>query len=246
MANRLTKDGIKDGIFKKKENFRNKKRPNDQNKNRGRDDRNKRQRTAVSFALTVLEQGQGQCQYAGQHPKTTCFECGDPNHFWRNFLRKNQATTSGGNCPNPVLEIKRNTNHGNNRNKAQGRAFGLGVAEAPQDPNVVTGDLSGLPPSRKVEFCIDLILGATPDAKLPYHLTPTEMQELSNQLKELQEKGKDYAKTVKNQSKPSNIGHKIESLHQKPDQRAFFYKYQANKAKCQKIESSRAILANSA
>ncbi|GKF54415.1 hypothetical protein Tco_0161325 [Tanacetum coccineum] len=45
------------------------------------------------------------------------------------------------------------------------------------------------PPSREVEFCIDLILGAMPVAKLPYRLTPTEMQELSNQLKELQEKG---------------------------------------------------------
>nr|GEY25663.1 hypothetical protein [Tanacetum cinerariifolium] len=45
-------------------------------------------------------------------------------------------------------------------------------------------------------------------------------------------------KTVKNQSKPCNIGHKIRSLHQKPDQRAFFYNYQANEANCQKIESS--------
>ncbi|GKF11498.1 hypothetical protein Tco_0049424, partial [Tanacetum coccineum] len=35
MANRLTTDGINDGIFKKKENARNKKRSNDQNKNRG-------------------------------------------------------------------------------------------------------------------------------------------------------------------------------------------------------------------
>nr|GEU65550.1 E-beta-farnesene synthase [Tanacetum cinerariifolium] len=54
---------------------------------------------------------------------------------------------------------------------------------------------------------------------------------------------KDYAKTVKNQSKPSNIGHKIGSLHQKPDQWAFFYNNQANEAKCQKIESLRSILA---
>nr|GFB89409.1 hypothetical protein [Tanacetum cinerariifolium] len=45
MANRLTTDDIKDGIFKKKENAGNKKRSNDQNRNRGRDDRNKRQRT---------------------------------------------------------------------------------------------------------------------------------------------------------------------------------------------------------
>nr|GFB47136.1 hypothetical protein [Tanacetum cinerariifolium] len=54
--------------------------------------------------------------------------------------------------------------------------------------------------------------------------------------------GKDYAKIVKNQSKPGNIRHEIESLHQRPDQRAFFYNNQANEDKCQKIESSRAIL----
>ncbi|GJT68860.1 hypothetical protein Tco_1020340 [Tanacetum coccineum] len=60
MANRLTTDSIKDGIFKKKENARNNKRSNNQNRNRGRDDRNKRQRTRRNFALTSPEQGQGQ------------------------------------------------------------------------------------------------------------------------------------------------------------------------------------------
>nr|GEV62828.1 hypothetical protein [Tanacetum cinerariifolium] len=52
-------------------------------------------------------------------------------------------------------------------------------------------------------------------------------------------------KTVKNQSKPGNIGHKIGSLHQKPDQMEFLYNDQADKPKCQKIESARAILAYS-
>ncbi|GJR67909.1 hypothetical protein Tco_0013974 [Tanacetum coccineum] len=42
MANRLTTNGIKDGLFKKKENAGNKRRSNDQNRNQGRDDRNKR------------------------------------------------------------------------------------------------------------------------------------------------------------------------------------------------------------
>nr|GEX16648.1 putative reverse transcriptase domain-containing protein [Tanacetum cinerariifolium] len=204
-------------------------RSNDQNKNRGRDDKNKRQRARGNFALTVLEQGQGQRQHAGQHPKAfnerprpTCFECGDPNHFRKNSPRMNRATTSGGNRPNPILAIEGNTNQGNNRNRAKGRDFGLGVTEAPQDTNVMTGmdwlsklrakiicyekivqiplangdilevhgeHLSGLPPSHEVEFCIDLIPGAMPVAKSPYHLAPTEMQEMSNQLKELQEKG---------------------------------------------------------
>nr|GFC64086.1 putative reverse transcriptase domain-containing protein [Tanacetum cinerariifolium]GFD38228.1 putative reverse transcriptase domain-containing protein [Tanacetum cinerariifolium] len=35
-------------------------------------------------------------------------------------------------------------------------------------------DLSGLPPSRDVEFCIDLIPRAVPVAKSPYHLAPTK------------------------------------------------------------------------
>nr|XP_043612945.1 uncharacterized protein LOC122584929 [Erigeron canadensis] len=56
-------------------------------------------------------------------------------------------------------------------------------------PQVFPEDLTGLPPVRQVEFRIDLIPGATPVAKAPYRLAPTEMQELSNQLQELQEKG---------------------------------------------------------
>ncbi|GJY83025.1 putative reverse transcriptase domain-containing protein [Tanacetum coccineum] len=50
---------------------------------------------------------------------------------------------------------------------------------------VFSKDLSGLPPSCEVEFHIDLIPGAMVVAKSPYRLAPTEMQELSNQLKEL-------------------------------------------------------------
>ncbi|GJU44504.1 putative reverse transcriptase domain-containing protein [Tanacetum coccineum] len=49
-------------------------------------------------------------------------------------------------------------------------------------------DLSGLPPQRQVEFRIDLIPGATPVEKSPYRLEPLEMQELSKQLQELQDK----------------------------------------------------------
>ncbi|GJW62825.1 putative reverse transcriptase domain-containing protein [Tanacetum coccineum] len=56
-------------------------------------------------------------------------------------------------------------------------------------PKVFPNDLTGLPPVREIEFCIDLIPGALPVVKSPYCLAPYEMQELSNQLKDLQEKG---------------------------------------------------------
>ncbi|GKC24510.1 putative reverse transcriptase domain-containing protein, partial [Tanacetum coccineum] len=55
--------------------------------------------------------------------------------------------------------------------------------------DVFPEDLSGLPPQRQVEFRIDLVPGATPVAKSPYRLAPSEMQELSGQLQELQDKG---------------------------------------------------------
>ncbi|GJR31625.1 putative reverse transcriptase domain-containing protein [Tanacetum coccineum] len=55
--------------------------------------------------------------------------------------------------------------------------------------DVFPEDFSGLPPQRQVEFRIDLVPGATPVAKSPYRLAPSEMQELSGQLQELQDKG---------------------------------------------------------
>ncbi|GJZ27872.1 putative nucleotidyltransferase, ribonuclease H [Tanacetum coccineum] len=55
--------------------------------------------------------------------------------------------------------------------------------------DVFSEDLLGLPPQRQVEFRIDLVPGATPVAKSPYRLAPSEMQELSGQLQELQDKG---------------------------------------------------------
>ncbi|GKF40761.1 hypothetical protein Tco_0124103, partial [Tanacetum coccineum] len=50
-------------------------------------------------------------------------------------------------------------------------------------------DLPGFPLVFQVEFQIDLILGTTPVARAPYRLAPSQMQELSNQLKELSDRG---------------------------------------------------------
>ncbi|GJS64395.1 putative reverse transcriptase domain-containing protein, partial [Tanacetum coccineum] len=55
--------------------------------------------------------------------------------------------------------------------------------------NVFPEDLPGLPPTRQVEFQINLIPGVAPVARAPYRLAPSEMKELSEQLKELSDKG---------------------------------------------------------
>nr|GEY61223.1 putative reverse transcriptase domain-containing protein [Tanacetum cinerariifolium] len=54
---------------------------------------------------------------------------------------------------------------------------------------VFLDDLSGLPPVREIEFHNDLIPSALLVVKSPYRLAPFEILELSNQLKELLEKG---------------------------------------------------------
>ncbi|GKB81406.1 putative reverse transcriptase domain-containing protein [Tanacetum coccineum] len=55
--------------------------------------------------------------------------------------------------------------------------------------DVFPEDLPGLPPTRQVEFQIDLIPGTAPVARAPYRLAPFEMKEFSEQLKELFDKG---------------------------------------------------------
>ena len=46
-------------------------------------------------------------------------------------------------------------------------------------PEVFPEDLPGIPPTRQVEFRIDLMPGAAPVARAPYRLAPSEMKELS-------------------------------------------------------------------
>nr|GEY10101.1 putative reverse transcriptase domain-containing protein [Tanacetum cinerariifolium] len=175
MAKRLTTDGIKDEIFKKQENARNKKR---------------------NFALTVLEQGQGQRQYAGQHPK--CAKCNvhhygaDYSFTSTNFLPlinmkpsvisldyeieiasdlkvvtnmivqgcrlelEVQIPLSNG----ENLEVHRERPEENLKQLKTMKVNELKFEDIPvvrDFPGVFSEDLSGLPPSREVEFRIDLI-----------------------------------------------------------------------------------------
>ncbi|GJZ36710.1 putative reverse transcriptase domain-containing protein, partial [Tanacetum coccineum] len=56
-------------------------------------------------------------------------------------------------------------------------------------PEVFPEYLPGIPPPRQVEFRIDLVPGVALVAQAPYRLAPSEMKELSEQLKELADKG---------------------------------------------------------
>ncbi|GJZ25514.1 hypothetical protein Tco_0569767 [Tanacetum coccineum] len=111
--------------------------------------------------------------------------------------RENQLRTDTSlNRPNPVLAIKVNHDQENNGNQACDSAFDIASELKLEDipnvrsfPSVFPEELPSLPLFREVKFRIDLVPKAMPIAKSPYRLAATEMQELSNQLKELQDKG---------------------------------------------------------
>ncbi|GKC98391.1 putative reverse transcriptase domain-containing protein [Tanacetum coccineum] len=114
-----------------------------------------------------------------------CYECGSTDHIKAAYPRLNQAQRPRGNHQNQVVAVNGGQGHGNNGNQARGREFMLGAEEARQDPNIVTG----LPSNREIEFHIELVPGSILVAKSPYRLEPSEMEELSGQLKDLQDKG---------------------------------------------------------
>nr|GEU98430.1 putative reverse transcriptase domain-containing protein [Tanacetum cinerariifolium] len=76
--------------------------------------------------------------------------------------------------------------------KTEDKSEGKRLEDVPivQDfPEVFNKDFSSLPPTRQVEFQIDLMSGAAPAARAPYRLAPSEMKEFSDQLHELFDKG---------------------------------------------------------
>ncbi|GJR98016.1 putative reverse transcriptase domain-containing protein [Tanacetum coccineum] len=86
---------------------------------------------------------------------------------------------------NEILMIQGDRNNGRSKST-------LNIISCTKTQNfleVFPEDLPGLPPTRQVEFQIDLVPGASPVARSPYRLALSEMQELSNQLKELSDRG---------------------------------------------------------
>ncbi|GJS14424.1 putative reverse transcriptase domain-containing protein [Tanacetum coccineum] len=73
-------------------------------------------------------------------------------------------------------------------------------------------DLPGLPPVCQVEFQLNLIPGAAPVARAPYRLAPSEMQELSNQLQELADRGSSVYSKIDLRSRYHQLGVRDEDI----------------------------------
>ncbi|GKA56772.1 putative reverse transcriptase domain-containing protein [Tanacetum coccineum] len=138
---------------------------------------------------------------AGQKP--TCFECRAQGHFKRECpkLKNNNRGNQGGNGnalakvyavgrvgTNPDSNIVSDVTTKKTEDKSEKKRL-EDVSIIRDFLEVFPKDFSGLPLTRQVEFQIDLIHGAAPVARAPYQLAPSEMKELSDQLKELSNKG---------------------------------------------------------
>ena len=53
----------------------------------------------------------------------------------------------------------------------------------------VPEELSGLPPHKEIEFCINVVSDTAPVSMPPYRMAPAELKELKEQLQKLLDKG---------------------------------------------------------
>ncbi|GJU29304.1 hypothetical protein Tco_1172893 [Tanacetum coccineum] len=123
---------------------------------------------------------------------STLVECQAENKRKLDDTSKNnqnqQQPNKRSDCPE-----RKNQNHGNQTGGTRAR----GVKEKRLEdvpivrdyPEVFPEDVLDIPPPRQVEFRIDLVPGAAPVARAPYRLAQSKMKELSEQLKELSDKG---------------------------------------------------------
>ncbi|GKA78128.1 putative reverse transcriptase domain-containing protein [Tanacetum coccineum] len=179
----------------------NKRKSDDTARNNQNQQPNKRQNTGRAYAA-----GNGDRRpYGG--PKPLCSKCNSlpgwslwpPNMLQSATICLDGFGLAKGHFKKDCLKLKNNNNRGNQvRNaKAQVKVYAVGNAGENPNNNVITEfpeefflRLAVYHPLDKVEFRSRILVpGATPVARAPYRLAPSEMKELAEQLQELTDKG---------------------------------------------------------
>ncbi|GKD48162.1 hypothetical protein Tco_1277138, partial [Tanacetum coccineum] len=137
----LIDEAVRNGSIKKVEKKGNVGEPS-KDKN-GKDD-NKRTKTGNAFATTANPDCRSVPRNvnpvnARSPPVRACYECGSTDHVRPACPKWNRVQGPGGNHTNQVVANNKGQGRGNQGNQARGRVFMLGVEEARQDPNIVTG-----------------------------------------------------------------------------------------------------------
>ncbi|GJT38056.1 putative reverse transcriptase domain-containing protein [Tanacetum coccineum] len=118
-----------------------------------------------------------------------CYECGAQGHFRRNCpkLKNNDRGNQAGNDRAPAKLLAKEVEDKTEK-KPTLRKYQI-VRDIPEVKFGRTFRSGSFLLTRQVEFQIDLVPSDTPVAWAPYRLAPSEMKELSKQLKELSDKG---------------------------------------------------------
>nr|GEY41982.1 hypothetical protein [Tanacetum cinerariifolium] len=172
--------------------------------NQNQQQSNKRQNTGRAYAIRPSEKKEyGRCQqkcskcnYHHNGPCTPkCHKCNKVGHLARDY--RSSGNANAGNNQRATGANQKGT--GCYECGAQGifkrecpklkKTMVIKVGMEMLQQRLFPEDLSGLPPTRQVEFQIDLIPGAVPVARAPYRLAPSGMKELSEQLQELSDEG---------------------------------------------------------
>ncbi|GJV51409.1 putative reverse transcriptase domain-containing protein [Tanacetum coccineum] len=162
---------------------------------------NKRQNTGKAYAAGHREKKYyggskplcPKCNYHHDGPcPPKCHRCNIVGHLVRNCRRPtndNTANNQRGTRTSQKVNCYECGNQGHYKRDCPERKNQSHKNQIGDFPEVFPEDLSGLPPTRQVEFQIDLVPGVASIARAPYRLAPSEREELSEQLKELSDKG---------------------------------------------------------
>ncbi|GJX22516.1 reverse transcriptase domain-containing protein [Tanacetum coccineum] len=170
-------------------NYQNIRNNNNNRNNDHQQQQNRRQETVRAYAVAPTENSRytgsfslfKKCTLHHTGPCTVkCQTCNKVGHLTRNCRNKGPATGSNLQPVSVTCHACGEKGHYRNQcpkanNNAYGRAYLLRDKNAHQDPNVVTG--------------------AAPVAQAPYRLAPSEMHELSDQLQELADRGREISST---------------------------------------------------
>ncbi|GJT38933.1 putative reverse transcriptase domain-containing protein [Tanacetum coccineum] len=205
LASALTDEAVRNGSIKKVEKRGNAGEPS---KDKNGIDDNKRTRSGNAFASIANPVGRENTGHVStDHVRSACPRLNraqGPEENRPNQVAANNGGQGHGNQGNQarvgriplpdgkVLRVLRE------RPKEKARLLMSAKASDKKQEEIVMvrdftkvflDDLSGLPPLHEIEFRIELIPRAVPIAKSPYRLEPSELEELSGKLKELQDKG---------------------------------------------------------
>ncbi|GJR83349.1 putative reverse transcriptase domain-containing protein [Tanacetum coccineum] len=169
--------------FTNNNSYQNNRNNNNNRNNDHQQQQNRRQETVRDYAATPTKNNRytgslplcKKCTLHHTRPCTVkCQTCNKVGHLTRNCRNKGPATRSNLQPVSVTCHACGEKGHYRNQcpkanNSAYGRAYLLRDKNAHQDPNIVTG--------------------AALVSRAPYRLAPSEMQELSDQLQELADRG---------------------------------------------------------